>query len=190
MKKADDPRVREALHSHLLQQVVFRDAVIIDELALSSVDGRVDVVVVNSHLHGYEIKSDVDTLARLKRESVNYAKVLDLLTVVVTEKHLAGARKILPEFWGIDLFVQSTYRNYISPQREATVNIGQTSKCLAGLLWKDQALELLQQHDAAKGLRSKPKWTLHRHVTDVCSISEIRAAVIAQYKLHRRKRTG
>lgn len=188
MNKANDRDVREALHTHLLRQAIFQDAVVIDELALSSVDGRVDVVVVNSHLHGYEIKSDVDTLARLKRESVNYAKVLDLLTVVVTEKHLAGARKMLPEFWGIDLYVQSTYSSYISPQRAATANTGQTSKSLAGLLWKDQALELLQRHDAAKGLRTKPKWTLHKHIVDSCALGEIRAAVIAQYKTHRRKR--
>jgi len=57
--------------------------------------------VVNGKLHGYEIKSDADTLKRLPAQAEVYSAVFDLVTIVVGEHHLDTVRAIVPEWWGI-----------------------------------------------------------------------------------------
>lgn len=61
---------------------------------------RVDVCVINGHLHGYEIKSDVDTLRRLPLQQQFYSDVLDKATIVVGQRHLDHALETLPAWWG------------------------------------------------------------------------------------------
>ena len=45
------------------------DTLIIHELGVCSGDARIDLAVVNGKLHGYEIKSDADTLKRLPAQA-------------------------------------------------------------------------------------------------------------------------
>lgn len=182
--KVADPHVREVLHAHLKRGVAQQDAVVIDELVLTSVEGRVDVTVVNSHLHGYEIKSDVDTLTLLKGETKKYGNVMDFLTVVVTRRHLAGAQRIVPQFWGVCLYEAGC----IEELRQPVQNDFRSVKHLAPLLWKDTALALLKQHDADKGLHTKAKHVLHKAVIAACTPDQVHAAVISQFRNHWRKR--
>ena len=53
------------------------------ELGLEHGQVFVDVVVINGELHGYELKSDSDTLDRLPRQVQAYSAVLDKATLVV-----------------------------------------------------------------------------------------------------------
>lgn len=50
-------------------------------------DARIDVAVINDSLHGYEIKSAVDTLKRLPAQIEAYSKVFDYLTVYTENNH-------------------------------------------------------------------------------------------------------
>ena len=73
-----------------------------DEFAILEGSGRIDVAVVNSKLHGYEIKSAVDTLERLPSQQESYSKVFDRITLVADERHIPEAVKILPPWWGLN----------------------------------------------------------------------------------------
>ena len=168
MKKILDRHVREALHTHLRKGFVEEDSVVMDELVVPSVRGRIDVVVVKADLHGFEIKSDADNLSRLRLELRNYGKVMDYLTAVVTRKHLAGARRILPKFWGIQIFEQDS----IMVERESQRVVDQNLKSLAGLLWRDQALALLSSCGGDKGLLSKPKRDIHQRVVEMFDVPQ------------------
>jgi hypothetical protein len=63
-----DRDVRQALHRKVLKEH-HGDAntLVVDELGLRHGTCRVDIAVVNGFIHGYEIKSDADTLERLPR---------------------------------------------------------------------------------------------------------------------------
>ena len=61
-----DHQIRTALRRHLLQQHIDNhDTLILDELGVRHGTARIDIVVINGVMHGYEIKSDRDTLNRL-----------------------------------------------------------------------------------------------------------------------------
>jgi hypothetical protein len=64
------------------------ETLIIHELSVCSGNARIDLAVVNGKLHGYEIKSDSDTLKRLPAQSEVYNAVFDQVTIVVGEHHL------------------------------------------------------------------------------------------------------
>src|SRR5262249_26817602 len=79
-----DSGIRPGLRSWLrLKHADESDTVLIEELGLCRGRVRVDVAVVNGLLHGYEIKSDRDSLRRLAGQVEVYGKVLDRATLVI-----------------------------------------------------------------------------------------------------------
>lgn len=179
-----DRDVRVHLHEYLRREVVKHpDTVVIDELTLQRKDGRIDVAVVDTHLRGYEIKSEADKLDRLARQTRIYGKVLDYLSIVVADKHLQHAVAAVPTFWGVYLWMPDIG---VEVMREPTMNGAVQKTPLAQLLWRENALSLLKEHGVKKGLATKPKWWLWAHAAEVCSQDAIHAAVRQQLKTHRR----
>src|SRR5690349_11086244 len=68
-----DAVIRTALKAQLLADHD-KDTVLLEELGLSRGHVRVDIALVNGRLHGYEIKSDLDSLRRLSRQVELYSK--------------------------------------------------------------------------------------------------------------------
>lgn len=77
------------------------DTHIINELGISNGESRVDVAVVNGIIHGYEIKSDVDTLERLPRQMLYYNKLVQRMTIVSSRKYYQATRETVPKWWRI-----------------------------------------------------------------------------------------
>jgi hypothetical protein len=57
--------------------------------------------VLNGSISGFEIKSERDSLARLRSQIPNYARCFDSLTLVAPARHLNHAREMLPNWWGL-----------------------------------------------------------------------------------------
>lgn len=74
---------------------------VIEALGLCRGQVRIDLAVVSGLLHGYEIKSDRDSLRRLQGQVDVFGRVLDRATLVVGERHLARAVKIVPDWRGV-----------------------------------------------------------------------------------------
>lgn len=155
---ASEADIRAALHSRLLgAHATDSDTVIIDELGLCRGRVRVDVAVVNGLLHGYEIKSERDSLRRLSTQIEFYGRVLDRATLVVGERHLAKTFKRVPPWWGI-LRVQACRKGLrFTRIRAGTKNPCRDPRSLVELLWLDSAMALLERCGAAKGTRGKPR---------------------------------
>lgn len=183
-----DPQVRQGLHTFLRKTVMQeKGSMLIDELAFSAgkQEGRIDVVVVNSNLHGYEIKSDGDTngLERLSRTQIKlYSQVMDYLSVVVTPRHVTSVKRRLPHSWGIYTYVEGV----VEPERFPTTNASIEPRAVAGLLWKDRALQLLSDHGLERGFARKAKGYLHDHISEQIDFEFIKEAVCLQFKSHRR----
>lgn len=184
MIKALDRDVRASLHAFLGGTVAsLPGSVIIDELTLQRKDGRIDVAVVNTLLHGYEIKSQADTLERLDRQMPIYGKVFDYLSVAVDARHLKLVQKKIPAFWGVHVWLPKAGIAVVRPpQRNSEVS----KKALVQMLWREEALALLTSIGEEKGITSKPKWALWEKIEKVCEILDVHYAVREQLRGHRR----
>lgn len=159
------------------------EARVVEEFGIGNGDVRVDLVALDDWLHGYEIKSDMDTLARLPTQARRYSQALDRVTLVVGERHHSRARRMVPEWWGVKTAVPirpGLVRLY--PDREPEPNPQVDAYTVASLLWREEALELLEAMDALGGLRSTSRTFLYNRVTQVFSLEELRAFVRAKLK--------
>ena len=135
--------------------------------------------------HGYEIKSDRDTLRRLKNQVELYSKVVDRATIVLGERHLSEAMGIVPKWWGVLLIQPGVKSPRIKAVRRARKNPGIEPRSLVELLWLDDAVALLEQRDAARGIRGKPRRIVWDKVCEYFKVSEISAAVREHVKARR-----
>ncbi|WP_442757121.1 sce7726 family protein [Mycobacterium sp. 5-140-3-2] len=161
----------------------------VDELCLCG-EARVDVAVVNAALSGFELKSASDTLKRLPAQVEVYSRVLDFCTIVVAENHLDHALPLIPPWWGCIAArwdgKEAVLDEIASPQRNYAVD----AYALAQLLWRDEALAALEEVDAARGYRSKPRRALWERLTQVVEIDVLRELVRDGLRSRERWRPG
>lgn len=159
----NDPKIRSKLHADLLAKYhEDPNSKVIDELRLSPARAQIDVAVLNGAFHGYEIKSAVDSLARLESQIKGYSKVFDYLSIVTEENHLSKIRDLIPEWMGI-IFVSENGFNVL---RESKRNSEINGFYLAQLLWKDELVELARKNN----IPIKPsatKWKISEIISDI-----------------------
>lgn len=145
---------------HLLGETYLRGylqdsaSIVVEEFSIMNGDSRVDIAVVNSVLHGIEIKSQYDSLQRLPRQCEFYNQIFDLVTIVCAPNHLKDVQSIVPSWWEI-LLVDSENREIIL-FRAGARNAAVCSQSLVRLLWRDEVLQALKEFDLDRGFRSKP----------------------------------
>ena len=153
-----DREIRNALHRDLLRHYWDDpDSLVVDELGLCQGLARIDIAVVNGRIHGFEIKSDRDTLERLPGQCEIYNKTLDRITLVVGGVHLEKAASMVPAWWGIVEAQIKTGNIQFRTVREGKQNPSVDRFAVAQLLWRDEALEVLDELGVSKGLRSKTR---------------------------------
>lgn len=134
------------------------DTFLINELDVCNGRSRADVAIVNGKLHGFEIKSPQDNLDRLSSQISSYNQVFDTVTLITCDKYLTNARAIIPKWWGIYCINKTKNGLQLKQKRRPKLNIGVSSYQLAGLLWKDELIELIcQSTQIQKGLTSKSR---------------------------------
>ncbi|MBX9938376.1 MAG: sce7726 family protein [Candidatus Obscuribacterales bacterium] len=178
---------------HLLYQTEIRRVLagnpghrVVDELELARGEVRVDVAVIGDILHGYEIKSARDNLLRLPRQRDFYGKVFEKMTLVADEKHVEEAVKIVPVKWGlisVGLRDGKPYAEEIWPARLNNESLD--ALAIAQLLWREEAIELMEYFDLDRGLRDKPRKILWQTLANKLTVKELKAFVC--YKLRTRK---
>lgn len=178
-----DPEIRAVLKSRLqTKHALEPDTVVVEELGLCQGQVRVDMAVVNGVLHGYEIKSDCDTLRRLPNQVVAYGKVLDRATLVVGVRHLNEAIGQVPTWWGV-MKAEATAKGLrLKEVRPGRKNPSRDPRMMAELLWRDEALALLKERDAVQGLLTKPRHHAWDRVAEIYDVNEIGDAVRARLK--------
>lgn len=184
-----DAEVRPALGRYLEQrELAGPDTLLIEELGLCQGLARIDLATVGGVLHGYEIKSPRDRLTRLASQAETYSRVLDRVTLVTSPKHVGPALQLVPTWWGVLLVRGGAEFVSLDPFRPAAENPDQDPRALVELLWRDEALELLAYHNAAAGVRSKPRPAVWDRVCAVLDMTEIQSAV--RYRLRARAETS
>lgn len=182
-----DPEIRTALRTRLLSTHGHdADTIMVEELGLCQGQVRVDLAVVNGSIHGFEIKSDRDSLRRLANQIETYGKVLDRATLVVGSRHLEEALEQIPNWWGV-VQVEATGKGpRFKSLRRGRKNPAQDPRMLVELLWREEALELLEHRGAGRGLRSKPRNLAWDRVVELFDLKEIGEVVREKLKARAR----
>jgi len=164
---------------------------VLDEVGLHHGYSRIDLVVVNGSLHGFEIKSDRDTFRRLSRQAGTYNMVLDFVTLVTGQRHADQALTAAPEWWGIQLAERGRHRGIdFIDVRKPSKNPAPDKLAIAKLLWREEALNFLEELGAADGFRSKPRRFIFLRLAEVADISCLRERVRDRLRLRINWRSG
>lgn len=174
-----DIDVRNAVHNSILKKYhSCANSIVLDEFSLNSGAARVDITVINDHLHGYELKSQKDNLSRLPSQIEHYSSVLDKVTLVVDESHLNEAIEIIPIWWGVKTVYEGGHgKLVIKSFRNGKYNPSVNALALVKLLWKGECLELLEKLNVAKGNKNKPRFELWEIICENASLQFIKREV-------------
>lgn len=153
------------------------DTLMLDELGILNGATRVDIAVINGEIEGFELKSERDTLDRLPTQRDLYNKVLDRISLVVAESHKAAAEAIIPGWWGLWVATNCKGTVRVDCERQPEFNPQLDGATLASLLWRDEALAVLDRFDASRGVRSKPREVLYRRLSESLDLDQLRAEV-------------
>ena len=169
-----DSDVREAVLARL-ERVYSGDdkTYVVEEMGVWSGSVRVDIAVINGELSGIELKSDRDTLGRLSFQSEIYSKVFDRVELVVGKRHADKIHQAIPDWWKITVATQVHNTIRLETVRDGTRNPKPDPFLIAQLLWKEEALTVLEKLNLAKGWRSKRVKHIHQRLASELSLTEL-----------------
>lgn len=143
------------------------EAMLIPEFAVGHGSGYADVAVVNELLHGYEIKSEADNLRRLDIQVPYYNRMFHRCTLVVAAKHMAKAREAIPTWWGLISFSAFDSAPVFTETAIARPNPCMDLRSQVRLLWRAEALALLDRFDKGHKLKWQPREILYMRLLEV-----------------------
>jgi hypothetical protein len=140
-----DGLIRSAFHQSILKSAHDDPSTfVLDELGLKHGENRADIAVLNGKFVGYEIKTERDTLARLSSQVMAYNEVFDRAYVISAKKHLDKISALIPNWWGIYEIEQQNESSFcFICIRDGKVNPQKNLYGIAQLLWKNEAIDLL-----------------------------------------------
>ncbi|NJL73244.1 MAG: sce7726 family protein [Candidatus Competibacteraceae bacterium] len=183
-----DCDVRDAVHRKVLADHHCEpETLVLDELGLQNGACRVDIAVINGFIHGFEIKSDSDTLDRLPRQIDLYGEVLDRATIVVGERHSDTILHFLPSWWGIKVAERGRRGAvHLHDVRRPCRNSGIIPEAVAALLWSSEAIDILEKYGAARGVRGKRRELQYQRLAEVLPID----ILCEEVRLRLKERSG
>lgn len=179
-----DYDVRKALHAKVLgKHLDAPDTRVIEELGIRWGTSRIDIAVINGKLHGYEIKSDSDTLDRLPCQMEAYNSVFDRISIVVGCHHAERVLSLIPDWWGVKIATLGAQKAvHFEQLRWPSDNPSVDPFEVARLLWREEALEILEDIGAAQGMKGKSREVLYRRLTMVLEPHDLGAHVRRRLK--------
>jgi hypothetical protein len=175
----NDKQIRVAVYQKLFRRYSTKsNALVLEEIGIRHGAARIDFLVINGLLHGFELKSDKDNLSRLENQIQIYSSVLDRVTLVVGYRLADKALRMVPEWWGVKL-VNSGKRGgiYFRDARTPKKNPSVDKNAVVKLLWQDEALQVLEELGADAGVRSKTRKEIYARLAECAGLDLIRAKV-------------
>lgn len=178
-----DAVLRAALLPKLSTLVSLEDnSVLVEEMGIEHGVSRIDVAVIGSFVHGFELKAASDSLRRLTQQVIHYDKLVDFAYLVLTENHVEPASASAPAHWGIILAFEHYDQIQFRVLRHATRNPGRVPEALARLLWREEALAALVSLGLDRGFRQKSARILHRRLAASIDLDALSAIVLNQVR--------
>jgi hypothetical protein len=93
-----------------------------------------------------------------------YSRVFDRLTLVVGKRHAKKAIGRVPDWWGIIVAEQNGPAMSLTSEREPQPNPKPDPYLVAQLLWKEEAIAVLDRFGLGKGWRSRRVKDIHNRL--------------------------
>jgi hypothetical protein len=175
-----DPDIRRALVAELLGSgSCSPETVIVEELVIRRGVARIDVAVLDGQLHGYEIKSERDSLDRLPRQVELFSAAFNTVTVVAHRRHLRALGSLVPPWWGIACAERVGADVALKTVRAACTNESVDVPTVARLLWRGELLDALSGFVSPATLRRQSR----------AALSDLFAATVAPHVVGQTVRT-
>ncbi len=172
-----DSDVRAAVRNCLQAQYA-ADSRIVEEMGIWSGTVRIDIAVINGELHGFELKSERDTLARLADQAEIYNQVFDRMTLVAARRHLDKAVSKIPSWWGITTAAfDACGAVALEPIKETMRNTHTEPMQVARLLWRAEALAILEGMGLSRGYKSRTADVIAARLVEVLSATDLASEV-------------
>ena len=176
--------IRTALATWLaVKHATDASTVLIHELDIPRPSGRVDVALINGLLAGYEIKSEVDSFARLQMQQASFSSVFERMTLVVTGCHTRAAPSAVPPWWEI---LEARGSNFKVIRRgRANPNLN-----LENLLYVLNKSELLRVEDKLKFELTSAKRKKSEIIDSILSVRQVRRTLSLSRETLKRRASG
>lgn len=161
------------------------DTRIVEEMGIWNGAVRVDLAVINGELAGYEIKSARDTLQRLPAQAALYNAVFDRVHLVAAENHVSQALAQIPEWWGVVVALQDEDTVRLHVLRPSSQNWALQPIQIARLLWREEALEILETYGSGRGVKRASREQVAERLIMTLGLDELRQEV--RQRLKKRK---
>lgn len=148
-----DQDIREPLFDYLEER--FGKSRVFEEKVIGK--SRADILLLTEErLIGLEIKSDMDTYERLKRQVREYNKYCDRNYAVIGRSHEKHIEEHIPSFWGVLSVWEEDGNIIIDEKRAAQDNPKWKKDHQVSLLWRPELQHLLEKNGLPK-YRQKSK---------------------------------
>lgn len=179
----NDALIRQNLHSQILKRHhASRNTLVLDEFGLKHGECRADIAVINGKLVGYEIKSDEDTLDRLREQIRSYSAVFDEVWIVTGAKHAKAIYKRVPKWWGILVCTEDGHLFKFQKIRPAELNEFGNAYAVAQLLWHEEAASILKECGEPMSVLRKSRPVLYQRLCELLPEQLLRRRVIGCLK--------
>lgn len=132
------------LREKLIQFFSAKSGIFLHEFNICDGVCRADVVWIDDFMYGFEIKSDVDSLARLPAQIESYNKIFSYCFIVTTAKYVEKVKPLVGDHWGIILIRGNLDKLELELIRGAEQNPHQSKKELLRLLWRPELRKLFK----------------------------------------------
>ncbi len=171
----NDLLIRQSFHKQMLRRYhSCKNTLVVDELGLKHGKCRADIAVINRYLHGFEIKSDNDSLCRLGNQAEIYSLVFDRATMIVGTRHTATVTALVPEWWGIIVCTQGS-RGAVTFKtvRRTKLNKSVDPISVAELLWRDEVADILRDKGMPARILRQKRFVLYEYLNDLLTADEL-----------------
>ncbi|KZN96481.1 hypothetical protein AZI98_08595 [Aeribacillus pallidus] len=183
MEKLKDQDIRKVLLEELNKKYYHDpETRIVNEMGIHNGRSRVDIAVINGILHGYEIKSESDTLTRLPRQMDYYNRLFERMTIVVDKKYFEEVKELVPHWWGIILVNKTNTGVRLVQKRKGRKVASQDKELLLNLLWKKELEGFVDFLGYPKSMKKLRKGLLFELILKECDIKTIREYVYSTLK--------
>jgi hypothetical protein len=177
--KTRESQIRDSLHSKLKKEYNNDpDTIILDEFNVCQGEARIDIALINGAMHGFEIKSDHDTLKRLLKQIDVYNRIFDTVTIVTGTTHYNDVIDLVPSWWGVKLAqITDSGETDIKDIRDPQINNCIDPFSLAQFLWRSELLKLLEIYGIDHEVKKMPKFKIWAFVAENIPLLDLKSYV-------------
>lgn len=173
-----ESELRQAVRAKLQAEAAKTGGRLFEELAIEAGEARVDLALVGTQLSAFELKSDLDSFARLHNQVHAYNRVFDRVTLVTGPSYSEASLALMPSWWGV--WTASRRANgalALRVQRKPKANPVQERLSLAMLLWRAECIETLTVHTGEAPPKRATRFELQEMLAQALNMRALREAV-------------